>query len=124
MPPARKPVDTGDTQPPADSPAPVGPDNVVSDNQVSDNRPDRRETEAHEAASREADEERWVDDPGPDTEPEPPEYYCPGCGRRFSFMTECRGRDEAPHPAILVVNTDELDGDPEDHTAAPPGGVG
>lgn len=50
-------------------------------------------------------------------------FYCPGCGRRHKFMTECRGMSAtAPHPPILVVSTDELDGDPADHTPAPPGG--
>lgn len=47
-------------------------------------------------------------------------FYCPGCGRRWNFPAECRGAsDAAPHPPIEVVSTDELDGDPEKHTAAP-----
>jgi hypothetical protein len=47
-------------------------------------------------------------------------YYCPGCGRRWKFLTECQGMTPAaPHPPILVVDTDELDGDPADHTPAP-----
>lgn len=47
-------------------------------------------------------------------------FYCPGCGRRWKFMTECRGMNlAAPHPPIEVVSTDELTGDPEHHTPAP-----
>lgn len=54
-------------------------------------------------------------------------YYCPGCGRRWNFATECRGMTAAaPHPPIEVVSTDELKksgkhahGDPEKHTPAP-----
>jgi hypothetical protein len=55
------------------------------------------------------------------TEPaQDPEYYCPGCGRRWKFLTECRGQSAAaPHPPILVVDTAELDGDPADFTPAP-----
>lgn len=55
-------------------------------------------------------------------EPEGPPYYCPGCGRRWNFLTECRGLSEAqPHAPIEVVSTDELseDADPADHTPAP-----
>jgi hypothetical protein len=49
-----------------------------------------------------------------------PEYYCPGCGRRWKFLTECRGQSAAaPHQPILVVDTAELDGDPADFTPAP-----
>lgn len=45
-------------------------------------------------------------------------FYCPGCGRRFNYMTACRGMsDTAPHPEIEVVSTDEIGGDKE--TAAP-----
>lgn len=48
-------------------------------------------------------------------------YYCPGCGRRWDFLTECHGMSAAaPHPAIVVVSTDELNEDPEHHTPAPP----
>lgn len=47
-------------------------------------------------------------------------FYCPGCGRRWNFPTECNGMSPAaPHAPIEVVSTDELDGDPEKHTAAP-----
>jgi hypothetical protein len=47
-------------------------------------------------------------------------FYCPGCGRRWNFQTECRGQsDEAPHAPIEVVSTNELEGDPGKHTAAP-----
>ena len=55
--------------------------------------------------------------------PEEP-YYCPGCGRRYTYMTECRGKsDAAPHPPIVVVSTGELAGDPADHTPAPDTGT-
>lgn len=48
-------------------------------------------------------------------------YYCPGCGRRYKYMTECVGMTrEAPHQPIEVVSTDELNGDPANHTPAPP----
>lgn len=40
-------------------------------------------------------------------------YYCPGCGRRWTYVRECEGRAEAPHPPILVVSTGELDGEPD-----------
>lgn len=47
-------------------------------------------------------------------------FYCPGCGALYDRERECRGRGEAPHPAIDVVSTDELKGDdPSKHTAAP-----
>lgn len=52
---------------------------------------------------------------------EPP-YYCPGCGKRYNYQRECTGRGEAPHPAIDVVSTDELHGDPAHHTPAPASG--
>lgn len=40
-------------------------------------------------------------------------YYCPGCGRRWAYLRECEGKAEAGHPPILVVSTDELDGEPD-----------
>lgn len=46
-------------------------------------------------------------------------FYCPGCGRRSDYQKECRGSDVAPHPPIEVVSTDELSGDPANHTPAP-----
>lgn len=49
-------------------------------------------------------------------------FYCPGCGRRWNFLTECEGMNRsAPHPPIEVVSTDELreGADPEKHTPAP-----
>lgn len=64
-------------------------------------------------------------DTGAPTATEAPEatdapFYCPGCGRRWKFMTECRGMNPStPHPPIEVVSTDELSGDPENHTPAP-----
>lgn len=46
-------------------------------------------------------------------------FYCPGCGRGFQYPGECEGTGEAPHGAIQTVSTDELSGDPDDHTPAP-----
>jgi hypothetical protein len=47
-------------------------------------------------------------------------HYCPGCGRLSTYMKECRGKDEAPHPAIEMVEVGELlSDDPTQHTAAP-----
>lgn len=52
------------------------------------------------------------------TQDEP--FYCPGCGRRYSYRRECVGRSsEQPHPPIEVVSTDELNGDPAHFTPAP-----
>lgn len=49
-------------------------------------------------------------------------FYCPGCGRRWNYQTECRGlSDTQPHAPIEVVSTDELNGNPENHTPAPSG---
>lgn len=49
-------------------------------------------------------------------------FYCPGCGRRFNYPTACVGQSlAAPHPEIEVVSTDELSGDPANHTPAPGG---
>lgn len=59
-----------------------------------------------------------VDTDAPDRDP----YYCPGCGRQYLYPAECRGTDQAPHPPIQTVSTDELDGDPADHTPAPASG--
>lgn len=56
-----------------------------------------------------------------DTEATDP-YYCPGCGRRYGYQTECRGMSAAtPHPPIEVVSTDELKkgADTDKHTPAP-----
>lgn len=67
-------------------------------------------TEAEASAKREADRVAG------------PPYYCPGCGRRWNYMTDCTGMNAAvPHPPIEVVSTDELaeGADPEDHTPAP-----
>lgn len=46
-------------------------------------------------------------------------FYCPGCGRGLKYEGECYGTNEAPHPAIQTVSTDELTGDPAKHTPAP-----
>lgn len=51
-------------------------------------------------------------------------YYCPGCGRRWNFPTECVGQTPAaPHTPIEVISTRELDGDPKDFTPAPDTGT-
>jgi predicted RNA-binding Zn-ribbon protein involved in translation (DUF1610 family) len=51
-------------------------------------------------------------------------FYCPGCGRRWNYRTECAGQSAGtPHPPIEVISTDELSGDPEKHTPAPSTGV-
>ena len=59
-----------------------------------------------------------ADTTGDDSEKEP-DWYCPGCGRRYSYQRECTGTPEAPHQPIEVVPVSELDGDPESHTKAP-----
>ena len=46
-------------------------------------------------------------------------FYCPGCGRQYTYQRECTGRPEAPHQPIEVVSTDELSGDPANLTPAP-----
>lgn len=46
-------------------------------------------------------------------------FYCPGCGRGQRIEGMCNGSAEAPHPPIQTVSTDELSGDPDDHTPAP-----
>ena len=47
------------------------------------------------------------------------EFYCPGCGKLVHYQQQCIGTATAPHPAIEVVSTSELSGDPAHHTAAP-----
>lgn len=47
------------------------------------------------------------------------EFYCPGCGILGDYPQKCRGTDERPHKALEMVKTDELGGDPAQHTAAP-----
>jgi hypothetical protein len=46
-------------------------------------------------------------------------YYCPGCGKPAEYRQKCTGTGTAPHPAIEVVDSAELSGDPSGHTAAP-----
>lgn len=59
-------------------------------------------------------------------------YYCPACGKVYKYLTECRGKGEAPHPPVLVVSTEEVQNRPDPvndpvgyaewekgHTAAP-----
>jgi hypothetical protein len=50
-------------------------------------------------------------------------YYCPGCGTLYDYPRACEGTREGKHPPIEVVSTDEVKGDPEKHTAAPPSPV-
>lgn len=47
-------------------------------------------------------------------------HYCPGCGQLYSYPQTCKGpKGGHPHPPIEVVSTEELGGDPANHTAAP-----
>lgn len=46
-------------------------------------------------------------------------YYCPGCGQGYPYPAQCVGTPTAPHPAIQTVDSDELHGEPDEHTAAP-----
>lgn len=72
--------------------------------------PAKKDTEATEATET------------PEGERETAPFYCPGCGRRWNFLTECTGMNRsAPHPPIEVVSTDELreGADPAKHTPAP-----
>jgi hypothetical protein len=45
-------------------------------------------------------------------------FYCPGCGKRSDTAGECVG-GEFGHAPIAFVSTDELAGDPANHTPAP-----
>lgn len=50
------------------------------------------------------------------------DYYCPGCGRLYSYPRECTGDKAMPHAPVEVVSTSEVtgtDSDPANHTAAP-----
>lgn len=48
------------------------------------------------------------------------EWYCPGCGRLADYQQRCNGEDSTyGHPAIEMVRTEELGGDPAHHTPAP-----
>ena len=53
----------------------------------------------------------------PASESKEPDYYCPGCGRHYTYPQKCTGSPEAPHPPIEVVDASELEGD--EHTPAP-----
>lgn len=46
-------------------------------------------------------------------------HYCPGCGALYNYPQRCTGPVAQPHAPIEVVTTDELGGDPLQHTAAP-----
>lgn len=51
-------------------------------------------------------------------------YYCPACGERSNLERVCQGNCAArPSPRfnspVAFVSTDELNGAPEEHTAAP-----
>lgn len=54
-------------------------------------------------------------------------HYCPGCGELYKYPQTCTGpKGGHPHAPIEVVSTEELGGDPANHTAAPstePGGL-
>jgi hypothetical protein len=41
------------------------------------------------------------------------EFYCPGCGRQYSYMRECTGHAASPHQPIELVPSAELDGEPD-----------
>jgi len=46
-------------------------------------------------------------------------HYCPGCGKLGNYPQKCEGTREGPHLPIEMVSTEELAGDPANHTAAP-----
>lgn len=49
-------------------------------------------------------------------------HYCPGCGALGKYAQKCDGSGSPsghPHPPLEMVSTDELGGDPHDHTRAP-----
>lgn len=47
-------------------------------------------------------------------------HYCPGCGNLGSYPQRCTGASGSMgHAPIEMVSTDELGGDPEDHSRAP-----
>lgn len=46
-------------------------------------------------------------------------HYCPGCGALGKYPQKCTGPVASPHKALEMVSTDELSGDPANHTAAP-----
>lgn len=46
-------------------------------------------------------------------------HYCPGCGTLGHYPQKCTGPVASPHPALEMVPTEELSGDPANHTAAP-----
>jgi len=47
-------------------------------------------------------------------------FYCPACGKPSDLEIDCTGgTGDFSHEPVPVVSTKELDGDPEDHTAAP-----
>lgn len=46
-------------------------------------------------------------------------HYCPGCGKLGNYPQKCEGTREGPHLPIEMVSTEELAGDPVNHTAAP-----
>lgn len=58
------------------------------------------------------------DTPGDDTE-KLPDWYCPGCGLRYTYQQKCTGKPESPHQPIEVVSTAELSGDAANQTPAP-----
>jgi hypothetical protein len=57
-------------------------------------------------------------EPADETAADEKAFYCPGCGKRSDTAGDCVG-GEFGHPAIPFVSTDELAGDPANHTPAP-----
>lgn len=49
-------------------------------------------------------------------------FYCPGCGKPYTYLRDCTGTPTAPHPAIEVVPSAELIADPPNPTPAPASG--
>lgn len=46
-------------------------------------------------------------------------HYCIGCGALGKYPQKCEGPAGQPHPPLEMVSTEELAGDPANHTAAP-----
>lgn len=46
-------------------------------------------------------------------------HYCPACGKLGKYAQQCNGTPSGPHAPLEMVTTDELGGDPANHTKAP-----
>lgn len=46
-------------------------------------------------------------------------FYCPACGILGDYAQKCSGPQAAGHAPLEMVSTEELSGDPANHTAAP-----